>query len=138
MRKLTKVEEANAATLKGAALFHVTPTILNKNIQDCNNALRELLKAKGIVDLDALRPGERVELEGKFLDGSATTISAYRAKTRGDKRIWFSNLKSHADPGDIMALVVRRGKLVVQNVTKGAVVAVLLVSSVGTVPGILS
>ena len=136
MRKLTKTEEATASALKGAALFHVTPTILNKNIQDCNGALRELLKAKGFVDLDALQPGERVELEGKFLDGSATAISAYRAKTRGDKRIWFSNLKNHADPGDIMALVIRRGKLVLQNVTKGVVVAVLVVSSVGTVPGI--
>ena len=136
MRELTKVEEATASTLKGAALFHVTATILNKNIQDCNGALRELLKAKGFVDLDALRPGERVELEGEFLDGSATTVSAYRAKSRGDKRIWFSNLKNHADPGDIMALVIRRGKLVLQNVTKGAVVSVLVVSSVGNLPGI--
>ena len=44
MRKLTKIEQVNADALGDAALFHVTGTILNKNIQDCNAALRYLLK----------------------------------------------------------------------------------------------
>jgi len=44
MRKLTKIEQANAKALGEAALFHVTGTILNKSIQDCNAAVRDLLK----------------------------------------------------------------------------------------------
>ena len=138
MRKLTKIEEVNAEALEAPALFHVTPTILNKNIQDCNVALRLLLKERGFVVMDNLEAGERVELQGHYVDGSDTTISAYRAKGRGDKRIWFKNLKNYADAGDIMALVFQGGKLVIQNVTKGVMVAVLVVSSVGHLPSITS
>ena len=89
-------------------------------------------------DMDNLEAGERVELQGHYVDSSDTTISAYRAKGRGDKRIWFKNLKNYADAGDIMALVFQGGKLVIQNVTKGVMVAVLVVSSVGNLPSITS
>jgi hypothetical protein len=37
-----------------------------------------------------------------------------------------------------MALVFQGGKLVIQNVTKGVMVAVLVVSSVGNLPSIIS
>ena len=124
MRKLTKIEQVNADALRGAALFHVTGTILNKSIQDCNVALRDLLKREGVIDYDELNPGDKVKLEGVYGDGTETTISAYRAKTRGDKRIWFHGLKNYAEAGDVMALVIRSGKLVIQNVTKGIAVAV--------------
>ena len=128
MRKLTRIEQANADALGEAALFHVTGTILNKNIQDCNAALRDLLKREGVLDYAELNPGDKVTLEGVYSDGTETTISAYRAKTRGDKRIWFNGLKNYADAGDIMALVIRSGKLVIQNVTKGVAVAVFVVN----------
>ena len=116
MRKLTKIEQANADDLGDAALFHITGTILNKNIQDCNVAIRDTLNA-----------GDKVTLKGVYSDGTETTVSAYRAKTRGDKRIWFKNLKNYADAGDVMALVIRGGKLVIQNVTQGIAVAVLFI-----------
>jgi|ETNvirome_6_1000_1030641.scaffolds.fasta_scaffold10209_4 hypothetical protein len=141
MRKLTKVEEANAATLKGAALFHVTPTFFVQSNPDCNAAMRDLLKRSGIIDYGQLEKGgveNKVFINGQYADGTEVKMSCYRTKSRGDKRINFPNLKSYADAGDIMALVVRRGKLVLQNITKGVVVAVLLVSSVGHAPGILS
>ena len=64
--------------------------------------------------------------------GPKTTISAYRSKTRGDKRIWFNNLKNHANAGDIMALIIRGGKLVIQNVTKGISVAVFAIPALDT------
>ena len=48
------------------------------------------------------------------------------------------NVFHGSDAGDIMALVVQGGKLLVQNITKGAVVVVLVVSSVGNLPGIIS
>jgi hypothetical protein len=133
MRKLTTIEQANADVLGDAALFHVTGTILNKNIQDCNAAIRDLLKREGVIDYAELEPGDKVTLEGVYSDGTETTISAYRAKTRGDKRIWFNSLKNHADAGDVMALVIRGGKLVIQNVTKGVAVAVFAIPALDTV-----
>jgi hypothetical protein len=133
MRKLTKIEQANADLLGDAALFHVTGTILSKSIQDCNAAIRDLLKREGVLDYDELRAGDKVTLEGVYNDGTETTVSAYRAKTRGDKRIWFNGLKNHAEAGDIMALIIRGGKLVIQNVTKGVAVAVFVIPSLDTV-----
>ena len=133
MRKLTNVEQANADSLDGAALFHVTGTILNKSIQDCNAALRDLLKRENVLDYDELSAGDKVTLEGVYSDGTETTISAYKAKTRGDKRIWFNGLKNYADAGDVMALVIRGGKLVIQNVTKGIAVAVFFIPAIGEV-----
>ncbi len=127
MRKLSRVEQATADALGDAALFHVTGTILSKNIQDCNVALRDLLKREKILDYDDLKAGDKVTLKGVYSDGTETTISAYRAKTRGDKRIWFNGLKNYADAGDIMALVIKNGKLVLQNVTQGVAVAVLFI-----------
>ena len=133
MRKLTKIEQANADLLGDAALFHVTGTILNKSIQDCNVAIRDLLKREGVLDYAELEPGDKVTLEGVYNDGTETTVSAYRAKTRGDKRIWFNGLKNHAEAGDIMALIIRGGKLVIQNVTKGVAVAVFVIPSLDMV-----
>ena len=133
MRKLTKVEQANADSLDGAALFHVTGTILNKSIQDCNASLRDLLKRENVLDYDKLSAGDKVTLSGVYSDGTETTVSAYKAKTRGDKRIWFNGLKNYADAGDVMALVIRGGKLVIQNVTKGIAVAVFFIPAIGEV-----
>lgn len=133
MRKLTKLEQSNADALGDAALFHVTGTILNKNIQDCNAALRDLLKRESILDYDRLNAGDKVTLKGVYSDGTETTISAYRAKTRGDKRIWFNGLKNYADAGDVMALIIRGGKVMIQNVTKGVAVAVFAIPALDTV-----
>ena len=108
-----------------SATFVVTKTILNKSIQDCNAAMRSLLKDAGVVDYDSLAPGEKVKLKGFFIDGTETNISAYRAKNRGDKRIWFSGLKNFAKPGDVMALAVKNGKLVVKNLTTGVFILIL-------------
>ena len=99
------------------ANFIVTKTILDKSIQDCTSAMRDLLKESGVVDYDAMTAGDRVELKGFFSDGTETKISAYRAKKRGDKRIWFSGLKNYASAGDVMALVVDNGKLIIKNIT---------------------
>ena len=133
MRKLTKIEQANANLLGDAALFHITGTILSKSIQDCNAAIRDLLKREGVLDYGDLSAGDKVTLEGVYNDGTETTVSAYRAKTRGDKRIWFNGLKNHAEAGDIMAVVIRSGKLVIQNVTKGVAVAVFVIPALDTV-----
>tara|TARA_R110000822_G_scaffold16997_1_gene57485 strand:- start:190 stop:345 length:156 start_codon:yes stop_codon:yes gene_type:complete len=41
-------------------------------------------------------------------------------------------LKNHADAGDVMALIIRGGKLVIQNVTKGVAVAVFAIPALDT------
>ena len=141
MRKLSKVEQATADALGDAALFHVTPTFFGKSNPDCNAAMRDLLKKSGIIDYGQLEKGgvdNKVFINGQYADGVEVKMSCYRTKSRGDKRINFPNLKSYADAGDIMALVFQGGKLVIQNVTKGVMVAVLVVSSVGHLPSITS
>ena len=108
-----------------SATFIVTKTNLKKSIQDCNAAMRSLLKDAGIVDYDLLAPGEKVKLKGFFIDGTETDISAYRANKRGDKRIKFSGIKNFAKPGDVMALAVKNGKLVITNLTTGVFILIL-------------
>ena len=132
MRKLTKSEQATATALGDIALFHVTATILNKNIQDCNVAIRALFKREDVLDYDTLNAGDKVTLEGVYSDGTDTKISAYRAKTRGDRRIWFHGLKDYADAGDVMALLIRDGKLLIRNVTRASVVAAFIFPALET------
>ena len=130
MRKLTKIEEVNAEALEAPALFHVTPTFFGKSNPDCNAAMRDLLKKSGIIDYGQLEKGgveNKVFINGQYADGVEVKMSCYRTKSRGDKRINFPNLKSYADAGDIMALVIKNGKLVIQNVTQGVAVAVLFI-----------
>ena len=130
MRKLSKVEQATADALGDAALFHVTPTFFGKSNPDCNAAMRDLLKKSGIIDYGQLEKGgveNKVFINGQYADGVEVKMSCYRTKSRGDKRINFPNLKSYADAGDIMALVIKNGKLVIQNVTQGVAVAVLFI-----------
>ena len=99
-----------------------------KESKDANASLRDLMKREGILDYDDLKAGDKVTLKGLYSDGTEATISAYRAKTRGDKRIWFNGLKNHAESGDVMALVIRGGKMVIQNITKGVAMAVFLIN----------
>jgi hypothetical protein len=130
MRKLTKIEQATADALGDAALFHVTPTFFGKSNPDCNAAMRDLLKKSGIIDYGRLEKGgvdNKVFINGQYADGVEVKMSCYRTKSRGDKRINFPNLKNYADAGDIMALVIKNGKLVIQNVTQGVAVAVLFI-----------
>ena len=126
MRKLSEVEELG---LGQGAPFHVTETILNKNIMDCNQSMRRLLKETGVVDMDHLSAGEKVVMNAQFADGSETQMSLYRANGRGDKRVWFSKLKYHSKAGDMMALVYEKGQLVVKNLTTGAFVCLVYFSS---------
>ena len=135
MRKLTKIEQVNADALGDAALFHVTPTFFGKSCPDCNAAMRDLLKRSGIIDYGKLEKGgadNKEFISGEYADGTEVTMSCYRTKARGDKRINFPDLKSHADAGDIMALVIRSGKLVIQNVTQGVAVAVFAIPALDT------
>ena len=127
--KLTRKEQKIVDNIPSCATFRVTKTILTKNIQDCNSSLRQLLKDQEVVDMDELKAGQGIKVEGTFLDGSETIISIYRSQSRGDKRIWFKGLKEYADANDVMAMFFKDGKIVLQNVTKATMVALFVVTS---------
>lgn len=121
MRNLTTAEWAFVKKLpEEHALFFVTPTWFTKANPDCNEAMRGLLRESGFVDFDRLGFGEdyRVYVSAVYPDGSPTLLTLYRTRTRGDKRINLPSLKTHCDAGDVMALVVKRGRVCICNVTQ--------------------
>tara|TARA_R100000808_G_scaffold2016_3_gene8554 strand:+ start:9655 stop:9951 length:297 start_codon:yes stop_codon:yes gene_type:complete len=88
------------------ASIRATRTMLEKSICDCNADVRELLKERGLVDYDNLKPGDRVVLDGR-MSKKDVKVSCYRAKNRGDKRIWITGINKAANPGDNINLKVR-------------------------------
>jgi hypothetical protein len=101
-----------------------TPTGMDKAIMDATWPLREYLSrthfhdfnsqgqggdAKRILPISVIQSGEVVE--GK--------ISLYRPETKqGDPRIWIYGLPKFADSGDLLALIVDSGRLLVVNCFK--------------------
>jgi len=113
------------------AMFHITKTILEKSIQDANRDICQALYASGLFYYHRLRLGEKQFLTG-FFKGEGNkpiTVSCYRTKGRGDKRIWFKGIGDIAEADDMMALSVKVsvsyyrtgrgyfGKLTIHNLT---------------------
>ena len=128
MRKPTSNEEKVFAKIRGKkAMFHVTKTILEKSIQDANKDIRDLLCETELLDYDLLGNGEKKILKGRFKGRreSNVTITCYKSKTRGDKRIWFKGIKDIAEPNDMMALGIYSSKdnlfktITIHNLTRG-------------------
>ncbi len=121
MRKPTSKEENVFKRLRGKkAMFHVTKTVLDKAIQDANVGLVNVLKEAGIIDYDSIESGEKHYIYAnhkKYTD--PIQVSCYRAKTRGDRRIWFKGIKELAEADDMMALSINKDKIVLSNLTKG-------------------
>jgi hypothetical protein len=98
-------------------VIQLTPTMLNKSIIDANKSVIDTALAGG-VDYAALAPGDRVTLEGvHHATGEACRVTFYRAGGRGDKRISISGLKTHAGPGDTVALTYKAPGVLVVNIT---------------------
>jgi hypothetical protein len=128
MRKLTEMESLRLKSFKGKkAVFRVTKTILDKSIQDANADIRKALKEAKILDYGELAQGSKVVLEGFHVSYGVMTdnkrmkvpckISCYKANGRGDKRIWFSDLKKYAEHDSMMVLLPFLGKIKVVNIT---------------------
>ena len=122
MRNPTDREQSVFDSLAGnKAMFHITKTILDKSIQDANAGICVVLCDSGVIDNDNIEAGCKHILEGYYgIKGTKfkLTISCYRAKGRGDRRIWFKGIKEHAVADDMMALVVtNRGIIRIVNLS---------------------
>lgn len=85
----------------------VTKTMLDKSICDCNKSVRDLLRDHGIIDYDDLEAGERRKFKATLQVGrnkEECEVSCYRAKGRGDKRIWITKVKQYAEAGDVLEI----------------------------------
>ena len=144
MRKLTKMEQRELENTSGAHTFEVTKTWLGNACPDATKGIRAVLSEAGLVDYKELGNGteNRVFVPIAYENGEEAEASCYRTKTRGDNRINFKNLKDYAQAGDIMAISLVRGKVVLTNLSRraaGAVIAVVFaVGSLPAVPALFS
>ena len=120
MRKPTSKEENVFKRLRGKkAMFHVTKTVLDKAIQDANNGLVNILKEANILDYDNIEAGEKHYIYATHKKcHDPIQVSCYKAKTRGDRRIWFKGIKELAEADDMMALSINKDKIVLSNLTR--------------------
>jgi hypothetical protein len=101
-----------------------TQTGLEKSIMDATSSLREFLKTEHIHDFDSQSQGpENKKIIETIIFSkdsyTETTTSLYRPNTKnGDPRIWFSRLKEHAEPTDLLAVLVSQDRLIVINCSK--------------------
>lgn len=95
----------------------VTRTMLDKSICDCNKSVRDLLRDNGILDYDDLDAGERRKFKATLQVGrnkEECEVSCYRAKGRGDKRIWITKVKQYAEAGDVLEIKAGYNELYVR------------------------
>lgn len=100
-----------------------TETGLSKNIMDAVSAVREFLRNNNIHNYDEQQfgPDHKAKLTAHFHEGTATReteMTLYRSNGRGDYRIWFSDLKSFAEPNNELAIININGEISVLNLSK--------------------
>ena len=93
------------------AKIKLTKTMLDKSIIDANKSVREFLEQELDYAYDKL---EADVSDGKYYhnywcnalyeDDTPTTVTFYKAKGRGDKRISIKNLRKFAQEGDTVKL----------------------------------
>ena len=85
------------------AQIRLTDTMINKYIMDAKQDTQKLA-ALFYADYSLMVKGQKRTLQGVWHDGTACSVTFYRAKTRGDKRISISGVKRKAQPGDLIGL----------------------------------
>ena len=137
MRKLTKSERLELEKTSGAHTFEVTKTWLGNACPDATKGIRAVLSEAGLVDYKELGNGteNRVFVPIAYENGEEAEASCYRTKTRGDNRINFKNLKDYAQAGDIMAISLVRGKVVLTNLSRQVVCTLFVLAvAAGSLP----
>ena len=86
------------------AKIKLTKTMLNKSIIDANKSVREFLIYATLGTYDELDAGDKVSVPSVYEDNTPTTVTFYKAKGRGDKRISIKNLRKFAEEGDTVKL----------------------------------
>ena len=97
--------------------INLTETMLNKSICDCPAPVRQLLKEAKLVDYDKIEQGKegkvkiKARMKSKDTDLGFVEVSCYRAKGRGDKRIWFNKAKQIMAAGGKVTFSMRKKAL---------------------------
>jgi hypothetical protein len=128
MRAFNELEENNIKLLtrKGIEMGFIMPTAtgLEKSIMDATTSLRLFLYQRGMHNYETQSQGPEhkqtiranIMKDYQFISSQA---SLYRPVTKkGDPRIWFTGLKNHAKPNDILGVFASSGELFVLNITQ--------------------
>lgn len=105
------------------AIMIPTETALNKNIMDAVSPVRKFLKDNNLHDYNTQEfgPDHKYKKECNFIeingDERKSEISLYRSNGRGDYRIWFTDLKSFAEPNQKLAMINDEGVVKVLNLS---------------------
>jgi len=128
MRSLTDIEQSRLKLLTqnqiSITIIEPTKNALKKSIMDATGPVRNYLEENNVHDYNQQGQGPNnkavietlLYLETKTVKSNA---SLYRPQTKkGDPRIWFSGLKNHASPNDLIAILAFENKLHIFNLTK--------------------
>lgn len=100
-----------------------TATGLSKSILDATQRIRKFLNEENLhnYEIQDFGPEHKVFVDAHFVNSDfseiKTNVSLYRAKGRGDYRIWFSGLQEFAEESNELVLI-NNGGLKVLNVSK--------------------
>lgn len=127
-RPLEESEAKNLVAINNtgtkSALLFLTAAGLSHALLDATELVRRFFEEAGFHFYERQSQGPEHKVVKKCtiaLDSDAfeTTVSLYRPVTKkGDPRLWISGLRDHAKPGDILALVIKDGGLVVANLSQ--------------------
>jgi hypothetical protein len=107
-----------------SALLFLTATGLSHALLDATEQVRRFFESANFHFYARQSQGKENKVIKRCVlaldkDAVETTVSLYRPNTKkGDPRLWISGLRDHAKPGDILALVIKDGGLVVANLTQ--------------------
>ena len=117
--KLPASESKVIATLiPESGLLRLTKTMLDKSIIDANASIRQFALLFDI-DFDKMTAGEKHSIDARFDTGESCRLNFYRTVMRGDRRFSCSGINKFASAGDLVALSIENGAVVV-NVTRAA------------------
>lgn len=123
--ELEYIERIHKYNEKEYTIIRLTDTMLKKNIIDANVFVQDILYKYGIMDFSQLKNGDKKMLPSDLYVGNdefKTTISCYRAKTRGDERFWIygSDFKKNFLSGDLIYITVnqKNDRVIIINISK--------------------
>ena len=100
--------------------LRLTKTMLEKSIIDANVSIRRFARLFDI-DFDIMQAGDKKVVNAVFTDGIPCTVTFYKTKNRGDRRLSISGIKRRAQIGDLLAFdfvkTGARDPMMVINVT---------------------
>ena len=107
-----------------SALLFLTAAGISHALLDATELVRRFFEAADFHFYERQSQGPKHKVIKRCIlaldtDVVETTVSLYRPVTKkGDPRLWISGLRDHAKPGDILALVIKEGSLVVANLSQ--------------------